>query len=162
MEKIETFIDEKVAKDLYRPLFKVGVFGIIFAVCFIVFYIVFSAITGGWLDVLNVIALAVSLILIMAAIYLFLKINQLVKQAKSFSRVAVYELLDEYISYEIFRDKEKIEEGKCYYKDLYGYKETKDTVFLAMNNNAYIAVKKVDGLVSFLESKGLAKTKIPK
>ena len=162
MEKIETRIDDQAVKELYKPLYRLVIIAFIVAVAFIAFYISFSAITKNWLDILNIVALSVSIVLIFAAIVLLVKLNQQVKQAQSFGRTAVYEFLDDYIAYEVYRQEEKIEEGKCYYRDLLGYKEAKKYVFLVYGNNSYLAIKKVDGLVAFIESKGLKRTKVLK
>ena len=159
MEKIETRIDDKMCKDLYRPLYRLVLIAIIVAIVFVAFYVTYSLITKNWLDILNIVALSVSFLMVVCAIYLLVKINQMVKQAQAFGRTAIYELFDDYVSYEIYRQNEKIEEGKCYYSDVLGYKESKDNVFLMMRNNAYIGIKKVDGLVAFIKSKGLTKKK---
>ena len=160
MEKIETRIDDQAVKELYRPLYRLIIVAFAVAIAFIAFYVVFSAVTKNWLDALNIVALCVSVILIFMAIILWIKLTKQVKQAQSFGRTAFYEFMDEYVSYEVYRQEEKIEEGKCYYRDLLGYKEAKQYVFLVMRNNAYMAVKKVNGLIAFIESKGLIKTKV--
>ena len=159
MEKIETRIDDKMVKDLYRPLYRLSYVAFIVAFAFVIFYVIFSAITKNWLDTLNLIALAVSFLLVICAIFLLVRVNQMLKSAQEFGRTAIYELFDDYLTYEIYRNEEKIEEGKAYYQELLGYKETKDTVFLTLKNHSYIGIKKVDGLVAFLDSKGLKKVK---
>ena len=159
MEKIETNIDDRMVKEAYRPLFRLSIIAIGIAIAFVIFYVIFSILNKNWFDALNLIALSVSFVLVICAIYLLVRIHQMVKKEQEFSRKAIYELLDEYVSYEVYRNDEKIESGKAYYKDLLGYKETKNTVFLVMRNNSLLGIKKVNGLIDFIKSKGLEKKK---
>ena len=159
MEKIETNIDDKLIKEAYRPLYRLSIIAIAIALAFVVFYVVFSILNKNWFDALNLVALSVSFVLVICAIYLLIRIHQMIKKEQAFSRKAIYELFDEYVTYEVYRNNEKIESGKAYYRDLQGYRESKNTVFLIMRNNSYIAIKKVDGLVDFIKSRGLVKKK---
>ena len=99
------------------------------------------------------------MLLIVFSSFLLIRIQKLINENAKFDRSSVIEMLDECFTYEVYRNDEKIEEGKCYYHDLLGYKETKNYVFLVMRNNSYLGVNKVDGLISFLDSKNLRRIK---
>ena len=71
----------------------------------------------------------------------------------------VSEFADEYFAYDLYRENEKVEQGKIYYVDLMGYKQTKHYLFLGLKNNNYIGVNKVEGLVEFVRNKGLKEIK---
>ena len=159
MEKIRTVLDQKVTKEFMRSGFIFAYISIGVSLLVLSVYVLFGILNNSWLDTTSIILLiAGSALLLLSLFLLFFYINA-VKKAGTFIRTAEYEFLDDAIVYTLYRNDEKIEEGKQYYEDLVDYKESKNYVFVRLKNNTFFAMDKVDGLVAFLSSKGLPKFK---
>ena len=126
------------------------------------FFVLFGILNNNWFDPLSIVLLVVAIIVLILALLLFSAIKNGIKKADQFVRTIVYDLQEDNISFEIYRDEEMIETGKIYYKDLEEYKETKHYVYVGLKNNTWLAIDKVDGLVDLLKSKGLTKFKAVK
>ena len=159
MEKITTILDGKVTKELVKHHIAEGIVGIIFGLLVIAAYITMSIIKKDWLDALFVVLLALGAIVLCFGILLVGISSISIKKSSEFKRKLVSEFADEYFTYDLYRENEKVEQGKIYYVDLMGYKQTKHYLFLGLKNNNYIGINKVEGLVEFVRSKGLKEIK---
>lgn len=81
-------------------------------------------------------------------------------KVKNFTRTIVYDFLDDSIIFEIYRKEEKIENGKIYYQDLVSYKVSKNYIYLKLQNNTWLAINKEEGLLDFIQSKGIKPQKL--
>lgn len=159
MEKIKTVIDEKVVKELMQNYLVLSLVSISIGLLMVALYVVLGILNGNWTDILSIILVVLGVLSVFLGSILLVSYLKSIKRAKGFLRTAVYDLREDAISYELFRNEEKIEEGKQYYQDLLDYKETDSFVFVRLQNNTFLAIDKVDGLIDFLISKGIPKFK---
>lgn len=157
MEKITTFIDENVTKELVLPYKVEGFIGVVVGLLVMAVYFIFSIIDKNWLNPLNIVALVIGALLLCIAMILIGIAFMLIKKATGYKRTLVSELLDDHLAFELIRNNETIETGKLYYQDFVGYKETKSYLFLRLKNEAFIALNKKEGLVDFIKEKGIKK-----
>ena len=159
MEKITTVLDTKVTKEFMKSGFIFAYISIAVSLLVLTVYILFGVITSSWLETSSVILLIAGSALLLLSLFLLFFYMNAVKKAGAFIRTAEYEFLDDSLVYTLYRNDEKIEEGKQYYQDLVDYKESKNYVFIRLKNNTFFAINKADGLLDFLSSKGLKKFK---
>ena len=159
MEKIKTVLDEKATKEFMKGGFILAYVGIAVSLLVFAIYVLFGVINNSWVDTISIVLLIAGITLLLLSLFLLFFYMNAVKKAGAFIRTAEYEFLDDSLVYTLYRNDEKIEEGKQYYQDLVDYRESKNYVFIRLKNNTFFAITKVDGLVDFLASKGLHKFK---
>ena len=159
MEKITTTIDGNSAKEFIKGTYILDYVALGVGALCVVLYVIFGIAGDGknWLSGLQLILLTVGVLLIVLAIVLLNMLNKAIKKSNEFKRTITYDFSDEYLIYEVMRNEELIENGKLTYADLSKYKETKNYVYVGLKNNTWLAIDKVDGLIDFLNSKGLGK-----
>ena len=157
MEKIITNIDKSSTKEFIQGTFLFSWVAFAFSFVLIGLYITFGIINNSWSEFLQIVLVVLGgLLLILSILIIFNYLNAL-KKVEDFKRTIVYDFLDEYIAFDIYREQEVIENGKVYYVDLIDYKVTKNYVFLRLKNNTWLAIKKEEGLIDFITSKGIVK-----
>lgn len=154
MEKIRTKVDERSIKELLHGAIILAIVSFVLSLLIIVLFLIF------FFHDMSVDPSSISLIiagglLLLSSILLYSMQKLAIKRARQFVREVEYEFLDDSISYEVYRNEEKVESGKLPYQDFLDYRETKNYVFVRLKNNTYLAIDKVDGLSDFLKSKGL-------
>ena len=156
--EIRTRIDERQTKELLHNAVILAI------VCFIIsllciggYFLFVFALQEDPDDIFNIILLIGGILLFVLSILLYVTQMNAIKRAAQFVRDVKYELSEENISYEVYRDEQLIESGKLSYKDFLDFRETKNYLFVRLKNNTYLAVDKVDGLSDLLISKGLKK-----
>ena len=156
--EIRTRIDEKQTKELLHNAVILAI------VCFIIsllciggYFLFVFALQEDPGDILNIVLLISGILLFILSILLYVTQMNTIKRAAQFVREVKYELSEENISYEVYRDEQLIESGKLSYQDFLDFRETKNYLFVRLKNNNYLAVDKVDGLSDLLISKGLKK-----
>lgn len=156
--EIRTRIDEKQTKELLHNAVILAI------VCFIIsllciggYFLFVFALQEDPGDIFNIILLIGGILLFVLSILLYVTQMNAIKRAAQFVREVKYELSEENISYEVYRDEQLIESGKLSYQDFLDFRETKNYLFVRLKNNTYLAVDKVDGLSDLLQSKGLKK-----
>ena len=159
MERIITTIDGNSAKEFIKGTYILDYVALGVGALCVVLYVIFGIAGDGknWLSGLQLILLTVGVLLIVLAIVLLNMLNKAIKKSNEFKRTITYDFSDEYLIYEVMRNEELIENGKLTYADLSKYKETKNYVYVGLKNNTWLAIDKVDGLIDFLNSKGLGK-----
>ena len=159
MEKITTTIDGNSAKEFIKGTYILDYVALGVGALCVVLYVIFGIAGDGknWLSGLQLILLTVGVLLIVLAIVLLNMLSKAIKKSNEFKRTITYDFSDEYLVYEVMRNEELIENGKLAYTDLSKYKETKNYVYVGLKNNTWLAIDKVDGLIDFLNSKGLGK-----
>ena len=160
MDKITTIIDGNSSKEFVKGTFILDYVALGIGGLCILLYIIFGfAGHNNWLSGLQLILLSVGILLIVLAIALLSTLNKAIKKGDEFKRTITYEFEVDYLIYEVSRNEEIIENGKLPYTDFTEYKETENYVYVGLKNNTWFAIKKVDGLVAYLQSKGLTKFK---
>ena len=159
MEKIRTVVDEKPLKEIFHNTFILSLIALIFSLVLASIYVTFSATGGDWADTMSVILIIFAGLLMFLSVFLFVTSKKAIKKATIFIREVEYDFLDDGLGFDVYRNNEKIENGKLPYQDFLDYRETKNYVFLRLANNSVFAIDKVDGLIEFLESKGINKFK---
>ena len=156
--EIRTRIDEKQTKELLHNAVILAI------VCFIIsllciggYFLFVFALQEDPGDILNIVLLISGILLFILSILLYVTQMNTIKRAAQFVRDVKYELSEENISYEVYRDEQLIESGKLSYQDFLDFRETKNYLFIRLKNNNYLAVDKVNGLSDLLISKGLKK-----
>ena len=159
MEKIRTHIDENVTKEASRSIVVLLWVGLGVSLLTYGLYVLFGVIGGDWLGGSNITLLICGTVLLILILFLLLVYQGNLKKAKDYMRDIEYDLTDDAILFDVYRDNEKIENGKLYYKDFQNYRVTKSYILIKLLNNSILAIDKVDGLEEFLQSKGLRKNK---
>ncbi len=157
MKQIKTLIDKKSTKEFMQGYFRLSLvsFGVSFLM--IALYIIFGILNSSWADPLQIVLVVSGGVLLVLSILMLTTYLNTINKTKSFIRTIVYDFNDETISFDIFREEEKIESGKIYYQDFVEYKESKNYIFLKLKNNTWLAIDKEEGLIDFIKSKGLKK-----
>ena len=160
MEKIKTILDKKASKEILSTTFALAwsCFGIS-SFC-IVLYFFFGILLKEWSDASLITALIIGVIIFIFSLFVLFYLSNNLKKANSYVREAIYEFTDDALLYEVYKNGEKIEEGKTYYRDIVDYKVTKNYIYLRLRNNTYFCANKVDGLLDFIADKGISKHKI--
>ena len=157
MEKITTVVDERLTKELLHGKTICGfIYGLI-SLTIIAFYFVMSIIGNKWTDSLLIVALVIGCVALIADIVFILMLFKSINKTRDLKRTIISEFLDEAIIFEIFNEKEKIQNGKISYSNILGYKETKNYLFLRLKSNQYFGINKVEGLLDFVKAKGIKK-----
>ena len=157
MERIITKIDGASSKEFVKGTYILDYVALVVGVICIALYVFFGIKDANWLSGLQILTIGSGLLLVILAIVLLASLNKAIKKADEFARTIAYEFEDEHLIYAVYRNEEIIENGKLPYSDLTRYKESKNYVFVGLNNNTWFAMNKVEGLTSFLESKGIYK-----
>ena len=155
MDKLTTIVDGESSREFVKGTFILDYVALGVGVFCILLYLIFGIGQRNWLVILNLILLTVGILLVVLSIVLLVKLNTAIKKGNEFKRTVTYEFESEHLLYEVTRNEEVIESGKLPYTDLTSYKETENYVYVGLKNNTWFVMKKVDGLVRYLESKGL-------
>ena len=159
MNKIETVIDVKAAKQYLFPLVKFIIFCFVGFIAFIVLYIVFSIISNNWLDPLHYVFIAVALICLIGGIIFLVKYLKSINIVKKTQTKLSYEIYDDYMLFTSVNINGKVEERQVSYDEIVNYRESKDYYFLLLiNNNAYI-MNKNEISTKLIKDKGYQKVK---
>ena len=155
MEKITTVVNEKTARELSMKNQILAIGSFLFGCVCVALYFVLSLVENNFGSIVNIILLGLGGMLM--GISVLLEIG-LIKRANLYKKngyEATYEFFDKYIQLQAFRNGEKFEDGKIKYTDIYGYWESKNYISLKLNNMNNLPISKVDGLIEFLDSKGI-------
>lgn len=155
MDKLTTIVDGESSREFVKGTFILDYVALGVGVFCILLYLIFGIGQRNWLVILNLILLIVGILLVILSIVLLVKLNNAIKKGNEFKRTVAYEFENEHLLYEVTRNDEVIENGKLPYTDLTSYKETENYVYVGLKNNTWFVMKKVYGLVRYLESKGL-------
>ncbi len=160
MDKIETVIDVKAAKEYMAPLAKFIIFCLVSFLVMIGLYILFSLLNHNWLEPLNFIFLAVALICLIGMILFLIKYLKSINAVKNNKTVVAYHFFDDHFLFASFnQNKEKVSEEIVPYTEIVSYRESKNYYFLMLaNNNAFI-INKTQEVANFIKEKGFAKYK---
>lgn len=159
MKDIKTPIDKESTKEfvqgnLYFAIVSLGV-----ALAIIALYIVFGVINHSWLDPLEIVLVVLGGTLLVLSIIMVVSYLTSINKMKDFRRTIVYSFSNDEITYDIYKEEEKAVSGKTPYIDVLEYKETKHYVYLRLRNNTWLVISKEEGLIEFLQSKGIEKRK---
>ena len=157
MEKISTVIDKNSTKEFIQGTFIFSWVALFTALSLIALYIVFGIINNSWGDLLQIVLVVLGGSLLVLSILVIRNYFNALAKMDNFKRTIVYEFLDDAISFTVNKEDEAIENGKVYYEDFISYKATKNYVYLRLKNNTWLAIKKEEGLISFITSKGINK-----
>ncbi len=160
MDKIETVIDVKAAKQYLSPLVKFIIFCLACFLVMVSLYVLFSLLNHNWLEPLNFVFLAVALIGLIGAILFsvkYLKSLHIVKNNKS---VVTYEFFDDHFLFtSINKNNEKVDEREVPYTEIVNYRESKDYYFLLLASNSAFIIDKNEEVTNFIKEKGFVKQK---
>ena len=162
MDKLTTVVDGESSREFVKGTFILDYVALGVGIFCIILYLIFGIGQRDWLVILNLILLTVGILLVVLSIVLLAKLNTAIKKGNEFKRTVTYEFESEHLLYEVTRNEEVIESGKLPYTDLTSYKETENYVYVGLKNNTWFVMKKVEGLVQYLESKGLKSFKAVK
>ena len=162
MDKLTTVVDGESSREFVKGTFILDYVALGVGIFCIILYLIFGIGQRDWLVILNLILLTVGILLVVLSIVLLAKLNTAIKKGNEFKRTVTYEFESEHLLYEVTRNEEVIESGKLPYTDLTSYKETENYVYVGLKNNTWFVMKKVEGLVQFLESRGLKSFKAVK
>ena len=162
MEKIITVIDSKSSKEFLQGTFILDYFALGVGILCLLLYVLFGVKDNHWLKGMNLILLSVGILLLVMAIVLLSMLYKALKKADEFKRTITYDFQDDYFTYEVIRNDEIIESGKLLYSDLTSYKETENYIYAGLKNNSWFSISKVDGLIDFLNNKGVRRYKSKK
>ena len=159
MQKISTLIDRNSTKEFMHGTYIFAWISLIVALGIIGLYITFGVINNSWNEFLQIVLVVLGGVLLVLCILILFNYWNALKKMDGFKRTIIYEFLDDALCFEIYRENEVIENGKIYYQDFLDYKVSKNYVFLRLKNNTWLAIKKEESLVDFINSKGIAKYK---
>ena len=160
MKQIKTLIDSKSTKEFIQGNFIFSLVSFAISLVIIALYIVFGILNKDWVDPIQIILVVLGAVLLVLSIIMVVAYINAINKMKNYVRTVVYDFLDDAISFDIFRDEEKVESGKIYYQDFLEYKESKNYVYLRLKNNTWLAINKEEELISFLQSKGIEKHRL--
>ena len=160
MEKVETVIDLKAAKQYMSPMVRFMLFCLVSFLVMIGLYILFSLLNHNWLEPLNFIFLAVALICLIGMILFLVKYLKSINAVKNNKTVVTYQFFDDHFLFTSFnQNKEKVSEEIVPYTEIASYRESKNYYFLMLaNNNAFI-INKTKEVTNLIKEKGFAKYK---
>ena len=159
MEKLEVVIDKNVAKEHLAPLFRNAIFCFIAALVIAGLYVLFSILWNNWADVLNIILLvAGAFILVAGFIFVYMYFSNIKKIGNASNKI-IYEFTDDYVNFATYKEDALLQKSSIPCSEFIGYKETKNYIFLGLNNNNFLVVKKCDFIYSFLKDHNLTKIK---
>ena len=160
MKQIKTLIDSKSTKEFIQGNFIFSLVSFVVSLVIIALYIVFGILNKAWVDPIQIILVVLGAVLLVLSIIMVVAYINAINKMKNYVRTVVYDFLDDAISFDIYRDEEKVESGKIYYQDFLEYKESKNYVYLRLKNNTWLAINKEEELISFIQSKGIEKHKL--
>ena len=159
MNKIETVIDEKAAKQYLFPLVKFIIFCFVGFIAFIALYIVFSIISNNWLDPLHYVFIAVALICLIGGIIFLFKYLKSINVVRKTQTKVSYEIYDDYMLFSSVNINGKVEERQVSYDEIVSYRESKDYYFLILTNNNAFIMNKNEITTKLINDKGYQKVK---
>lgn len=158
MEKIRTEVNQKVNLELsLRAFLTYGLFSLS-GVLGIVAGVIFGQVLGYNDPSVIIIFVACSLLVglgVWMAVLLVIKSKRYSAQ----ENVVETEFLEDSVFSISYKKGEKTGESKIKYGEFLYYRETADYVYLFPNKVTALPLNKVDGLVAFLEEKGIKKKK---
>lgn len=157
MKKISTLIDKNSTKEFSQGTFIFALVAFVIALGIIALYIIFGVLNNSWLDLMQIVLVVLGGVLVVLCVLIVINYLNAIKKMEGFERTIVYDFLDDAVTYDIYREEEIVENGKIYYEDILDYKMTKSYVFLRLKNNSWLGVKKEEGLIEFIKSKGIFK-----
>ena len=160
MKQVKTFIDKNSTKEFIQGnlIFAIVSLGISLAI--IALYVVFGILNKSWTDPLQIVLVVLGGVLLVLTIIMIVSYLNAINKVKDFKRTIIYNFEDNALSYDIYREEEKVDSGKIYYQDLLDYKESKNYIYLRIKNNTWLVVSKEEELITFIESKGIIKHKL--
>lgn len=159
MKEIKTLINEQSAKEFLKGNLIVSIVGIIVSLVIIALYVVFGIINHSWLDFLQIILVVLGAVLLVISIIMIVNYLSSILKMKNFTRTIIYTFSDTAITYDIYRNDEKVESGRTIYNDLIEYKETKNYIYLRQRNNTWLILNKEQELLDFINTRGIPKFK---
>lgn len=159
MEKIETVIDQQVAKEHLRPLLNWALFCVVISAICTGLYILFSILQNNWVDVINIVLVATGGFILLCSIFFVVTYFINLNKVKNLNNVLTCEFFEDHLHLTSYKEDKLIQEANIYYSELIGYKESKNYIFLGLKNNNFITVKKVDFIISFVQEQKLPKIK---
>ena len=159
MNKIETTIDVKAAKQYLFPLVKFIIFCFVGFIAFIALYIVFSIISNNWLDPLHYVFIAVALICLIGGIIFLFKYLKSVNIVRKTQTKVSYEIYDDYMLFSSNNINGKVEERQVSYDEIVSYRESKDYYFLFLSNNNAFIMSKNEISTKLIKDKGYLKVR---
>lgn len=157
MKQIKTPIDKESTREFIQGnlIFALVSLGVTLAI--IALYIVFGVINHSWLDPLQIVLVIVGGLLLIVSIGMVIGYINSLNKVKDLNRTIVYNFSDDEITYDIYRNEEKVSSGKASYLEIIEYKETKHFVYLRLINNTWLILSKEEGLLDFINNKGIKK-----
>ena len=159
MEKIKTVIDKNSTKEFIQGAFAFAFVSLGVSLLIAAVYITFGVINNAWSDFLSIVLVVLGGVLFLLSIVMIAMYISALNKAKNFVRTVIYDFLDEAVSFEVYREEEKVEAGKLYYNDFIDYKETKNYIILRLKNNTSLVIQKEEGVLDLINSKGIPKQK---
>ena len=157
MEQIKTIINKNSTKEFIHGMFIFALFSLIVGLAMLGLYITFGVINNSWFDVLQIILLIIAILILFFGGFVIFRYFASLKKMDGYQSIIIYDFLDDYVSFDIYRNEEVVESGKVYYQDFLDYKETKSFIYLRLKNNTWLAIKKEEGLLDFIINKGISK-----
>ena len=162
MEKITTAYTEAAIRELTNKRKKMAIVQLVLFAVLLTMIAAYLVIQFVWLhskDVVPMIAFGVlALLMVTLNIMLLLSNEKLVKTTAAKNLVLETQLEEESMFSETFRDGEKIEEVRQFYKDIKFFRETEHYCQRVWDNNTVTLLSKVNGLAEFLTGKGVKQT----
>ncbi len=159
MKEIKTLINEQSAKEFLKGNLIVSIVGIVVSFVIIALYVVFGITNHSWLDFLQIILVVLGATLLVISIIMIVNYLSSILKMKNFTRTVIYTFSDTAITYDIYRNDEKVESGRTIYNDLIEYRETKNYIYLRQRNNTWLILNKEQELLDFINTRGIPKFK---
>ena len=123
-------------------------------------YATLSTLQNDWANILNITLLFFGVLFLLLGFFILPGYVKSTRKNNDFFRIVTYDFQDDFVITEVFKNDEKIAEAKYYYRDVLGYRETKNYIFLKVNNNSFFGIYKTDELLTFVKEKGFKKLKL--
>ena len=159
MKQIKTPIDKVSTKEFVQGNFFFALVSLGVALAIIALYIVFGVINHSWTDPLQIVLVVLGGVLLVLSIIMVIGYLNSINKMKDFHRIIVYNFSDDEITYDIYKENQVMASGKAPYIDVLEYKESKHFVYLRLRNNTWLVISKEEGLLDFIQSKGIEKHK---
>ena len=157
MKQIKTSINQQATKEFVQGSFYLAIVGFGVALAMIALYIVLGIINHAWADPLQIVLVIVGGLLLIVSIGMVIGYINSLNKVKDLNRTIVYNFSDDEITYDIYRNEEKVDSGKASYLEITEYKETKHFVYLRLVNNTWLILSKEEELLDFINTKGIRK-----
>lgn len=159
MKKSTVIVNDKVSKELNVGYLRGAIVFLVCGLFLVGMFIGFGLAFNDFGSVANIVSAVTAIISLALFIVTFKSYRQTVNNARFDVKTVNIELLDEYMTAEVFRKEEKIQESKYYYCDVFGYRVTDNYVFVLIKTNSFLPLNKTEEIINFLKEKGLKETK---